>query len=145
MHTCYSSSNNYWSTISRNCSRKESNSKENDKRDEEVISKNCAPVTDCIRKVNDTQVDNTRDLNVVIPMYNLLENTDNYSKTSGSLQQYYSDEPGKVDNAAIIDFKTFKCRVKISGKKLDNGNIKDVDIAVVLKYLGNFGKLFKHC
>ena len=77
-------------------------------------------------------------------MYNLLENTDNFSKTSGRLWQYYRDEPGKADNAAIIDFKTFKCRVKISGKKLDNGNIKDVGIAVVLKHLGNFGKLFKH-
>ena len=77
-------------------------------------------------------------------MYNLLENTDNYSKTSGSLWQYYRDELGKAHNAAIIDFKTFKCRVKISGKKLDNCNIKDVDIAVVLKYFGNFGKLFKH-
>ena len=50
------------------------------KRDERVIFINCPPVTDCISKVNDTQVDNTKDVNVVISIYNLLENIDSCSK-----------------------------------------------------------------
>ena len=49
-------------------------------RDERVIFINCPPVTDCISKVNDTQVDNTKDVNVVISIYNLLESIDSYSK-----------------------------------------------------------------
>ena len=49
-----------------------------------VILKNCAPFTDCIAKINNTQVDNAKDIDIVMPMYNLIEHTDNYSKTSGS-------------------------------------------------------------
>ena len=50
-----------------------------------VIFKNCAPFTDCISKINNTQVDNAKDIDIVMPMYNLIEYRDNYSKTSGSL------------------------------------------------------------
>ena len=50
----------------------------------EVIFKNCAPFTRCIRKINNTQIDNVKDIEIV-PMYNLIEYSDNYSKTSGSL------------------------------------------------------------
>ena len=53
-----------------------------------VIFKNCAPFTDCISKINNTQVDNAKDIDIVMPMYNLIEYSDNYSKTSGSLSQY---------------------------------------------------------
>ena len=49
-----------------------------------VILKNSAPFTDCIAKINNTQVDNAKDIDIVMPMYNLIEHTDNYSKTSGS-------------------------------------------------------------
>ena len=58
-------------------------------RNTKVIFKNCAPVTDCISEINNTQVDSTRDLDVVMLMYNLMEYSNNYSKTSGSLWQYY--------------------------------------------------------
>ena len=50
-----------------------------------VIFKNCAPFTDCISKINNTDIDNAKYIDIVIPMYNLIEYSDNYSKTSGSL------------------------------------------------------------
>ena len=53
-----------------------------------VIFKNCAPFTDCISKINNTQVDNAKDIDTIMPMYNLVEYSDNYSKTSGSLSHY---------------------------------------------------------
>ena len=49
-----------------------------------VIIKNCTPYTICISKINNTQVDNAKDIDIVMPMYNLIEYSDNYSKTSGS-------------------------------------------------------------
>ena len=52
---------------------------------EKVTFKNCAPFTNCISEINNTQVDNAKDLDIVMPMYNLIEYSDNYSKTSVSL------------------------------------------------------------
>ena len=69
-----------------------------DERDKGVAFKNCAPCTDCITKINNTEVDNCQDIDIVMPMYNLIEYSDNYAKTSGSLGQYYRDEPN--DNLA---------------------------------------------
>ena len=56
-----------------------------DNGDKKIIFKNCAPFTDCISEINNTQVDNTRYLDVVLPMYNLIEYSDIYSKASGKL------------------------------------------------------------
>ena len=67
-------------------------------------------------------------------MYNLIEYSDDYSKTSGSLCQYYKDEP----NNNLTDFQSFKCKIKITGNTIADGNTKDVEIAVPLKYLSNF-------
>ena len=53
-----------------------------DKRNKEVVFKNYAPFSDCISEINNTQVDNAKDLNVVMLLYNLLEYSDYYSKTS---------------------------------------------------------------
>ena len=50
-----------------------------------VIFKNCAPFTICVSEINNTQVHNAKDIDIVMPMYNLIEYSDNYSKTSGSL------------------------------------------------------------
>ena len=61
-----------------------------DERNKGVIFKNYTPFTDCITEINNTQEDNVKDLNVVMPMNNLIEKSDNYSKTSGSLWQYRS-------------------------------------------------------
>ena len=49
-----------------------------DERDKVLASKNFAPFTDCIRKINNTQIDNTKDIDIVMPMYNLIEYSDNY-------------------------------------------------------------------
>ena len=67
-----------------------------------------------------------------MPIYNLIEYSDNYSKTSGSLWQYYKDDP----NDNLTDSKSFKSKVKITGKSPNNGNTKDVEIIVPLKYFG---------
>ena len=67
-----------------------------DERDKRVAFKNCAPFTNCISEINNTQIDNAKDN--LMPMYNLIEYGDNYSRASGSLWQYYPDEPN--DNLA---------------------------------------------
>ena len=69
-----------------------------------------------------------------MPIYNLIEYSDNYSKTSGSLWQYYKDEP----NDNLANSESFKSKVKITGKTPNNENTKDVEIIVPLKYLSNF-------
>ena len=56
-----------------------------------VISKNCVLFTNCIRRINNTQVDDAHDIHVVMPIYNLIEYSNNYSKTSGTLWQYCRD------------------------------------------------------
>ena len=58
-----------------------------------VIFKNCVPFTNCISEINNTQVDNAKDIDIVMCMYNLIEYSDNYSKTSGSLWQYCKHIP----------------------------------------------------
>ena len=69
-----------------------------------------------------------------MPMYNLIEYSDNYSKTFGSLCQYYNDDP----NDNLTDSESFKSKVKITRNTPNNGNTKDVEIIVPLKYLSNF-------
>ena len=63
----------------------------------QVVFKNCAPFTHCISEINNTQIGNAKYIDVIIPMYNLIENSDNYSKTPGSLWQPYKDEPALND------------------------------------------------
>ena len=70
----------------------------------------------------------------MMPMYKLIEYSNNYFKTLGSLWQYYRDVP----NDNIANSKSFKFRMKIIGKTPADGNTKDVKIAVPLKYLSNF-------
>ena len=69
-----------------------------------------------------------------MPMYSLIEFSDNYSKTSGSLWQYYQDEP----NNNTADSESFRSKVKIMGKTPNDGNTKNVQIIVPLKYWSNF-------
>ena len=113
--------------------------KQNDGKSEGVIFKNCAPFINSISKISSTQVDNAKYLDVVMPIYTFIECSDDYSKTSGSLLQYYRDQTGEVDNAAKTDSKTFKSKVKTIGKTPDSGNTMDVKLTVPLKYLSNFG------
>ena len=109
-----------------------------------VIFKNCAPFTNCISEINNTQIDNAKDIDIVMPMYNLIEYSDNYAKTTGSLWQYCKDIPARNNaNNAIIIFSednitdSFKFKAKITGQTGDDGT-KDVEIMVPLKYLSNF-------
>ena len=108
-----------------------------------VIFKNCAPFTNCISEINDTQVDNAKDFDIVMPMYNLIEYSDNYAKTTGSLWQYCKDIPARDANDEITEFRvnnttdSFKFKAKITGPTGDDGT-KDVEIMVPLKYLSNF-------
>ena len=69
-----------------------------------VIFKNGAPFTNCINEINNTQIDNAKDIDIVMPMYSLIKYSDNYSKTSGSLWQYYKDIPAVDYNNAIVNF-----------------------------------------
>ena len=58
--------------------------------------------------MNNTQIDNAKDIGIVIPLYNLKEYSDNYSKTFGSLYQYYREESFLDNNGDIADFPAEK-------------------------------------
>ena len=109
-----------------------------------VIFKNCAPFTNCISKINNTQIENAQYIDTVMPMYNLTEYSDNYSKTSGSLWQYCKDIPAVDNDGDITDFNganatdSFNFKTKITGQTNDDGEINGVEIMVPLKYLSNF-------
>ena len=105
-----------------------------DERDKGVTFKNCAPFTNRISEINNTQVDSAKDIDIVMPMYNLIEYSDNFAKTSRFLWQYYRDEPNDI----LADSGSFKSKIKITGKTPDDDDEKDVEIMVPLKYLSNF-------
>ena len=77
-------------------------------------------------------------------MYNLIEYSDNYSKTSGSLWQYYKDIPAVNNDGDIVNFNeanatdSFNFKTKITGQTNNDGEINDVEILLPLKYLTNF-------
>ena len=100
-----------------------------DERDKSVALKNCAPFTNCISEINNTQVDNAKDIDNVMPMYNLIEYSDNYAKTTRSLWQYFRDEPNDI----LAESESFKSKITITGKTPANDNEKDVEIMVPLK------------
>ena len=119
-----------------------------------AIFKNCAPFTNCISEINNTQIDNAKDSDIVMPMYNLIEYSDNYAKTTGSLWQYCKNIPARNANNEIIIFAennttdSFKFKAKITGQTGNDGT-KDVEIMVPLKYLSNFWRTLEmpliHC
>ena len=74
-------------TITITGAGKDDATKRANERDKGVTFKNCAPFTKCISRVNDTDIDNAQDINIVMPMYNLIEYSNNYSKTFESLWQ----------------------------------------------------------
>ena len=117
----------------------------NDAYDKKVAFKNNAPFTGCILKINDTLIDNAEDLDIVMPMNNLLEYSKNYRKTTGSLWNYYRDEParGAVGNInySINDSKSFDYKTSITGK-LEGNNVEkdDVKIIALLKFLSDLWK-----
>ena len=91
--------------------------------------KNNAPFTNCISKIHNVLIDNAEDLDVVISMYNLLEYSKNYRKTTGSLWNYYRDEPNdfsanNCNTNPITNSESFKCKNSITGKT-SNANQED--------------------
>ena len=108
-----------------------------------VIFKNSAPFTNCISEINNTQIGNAKDIDIVMPMYKLIEYSDNYAKTTGSIWQYSKDIPARNDNNEITVFTrnsltdSFNFKVKFIVQTGSNGT-KDVEIMVPLKYLSNF-------
>ena len=115
--------------------------------DRRLMLKNNTQFFSCISKINGELVENAEDLDIVIPMYNLLEYSKNYEKASGSLFNYYRDEPSEAEiannngaiNVSIRNSKSFDYKAKIVGS-LAAGELEkdDIEIAIPLKYLGNF-------
>ena len=103
-----------------------------------VIFKNCAPFTVCLSKINNTQVDNAKDTDIVMPMYNLIEYSDIYWKTSGSLWQYCKDIPA-VNNDGNIATDSINFKTKITGQTNDDGII-NIEMMVPLENMSNFSR-----
>ena len=119
--------------------------------DKKLAFKNNAPFTSCISKINNTLIDNAEDLDIVIPMYNLLEYSKNYRKATGSFWNYYRDEPnsglgGDSNNInfSIKDSKSFLYKTSIIGKLEGNSTEKKVEIVLPLKYLSNFWRTLEY-
>ena len=116
---------------------------DNDAYDKKLALKNNTPFTSCISKITNTLIDNAEDLDIVMPMYNLLEYSKNYKKTTASLWNYYRDESstGAVGNInySIKNSKSFDYKTSIIGK-LEGNNVEkdDFEIVVPLKFLSNF-------
>ena len=108
------------------------------KRDKNLAFENNAPFINCISKINGVKIDNAEDLDVVIPMYNLLEYSKNYRKTTGSLCNYYRDEPS---NPLSPDSESFKYKTDITGKMPeDNDSLSNAEVVIPLKHLSNSWK-----
>ena len=118
--------------------------------------KNNASFMKCISKINGVLIDNAEDLDVVIPMYNFLDYSKNYRKITGSLWNYYRDEPNiypdnNYNQNSITNSESFKYKTSITGKtsnenQENNENTeqentktkKIIEIVVPLKQLSNF-------
>ena len=109
-----------------------------------IIFKNCASFANCIIKINNTQIGNAEYIDIVMPIYNLIEYSGNYSKTSRSLWQYCKDIPAVDNDGDIVTFNgandtdSLNFKSKIIGKTNDDGDIENVKIMVPLKCLSNF-------
>ena len=116
-----------------------------------MILKNNVPFVSCITRINGELIEDADDLDIVMPMYNLLEYSKNYRKTTGSLYNYYRDELGgnANNNDNTTNSNTFRYKNKITGNAYNvaagvegyiankNGT-NDIKLAIPLKYLGNF-------
>ena len=125
------------------------------RRNRPLILKNNAPFVSCMTKINNEFIEDVYDLDIVMPMYNLLEYSKNYRKTIGSLYNYYRDElsddnnPNNFPNTNVVTSNTFKYKNKINGNTYnvaagaegyDANRIgkKQIELAIPSKYLGNF-------
>ena len=125
------------------------------RRNRPLILKNNAPFVSCMTKINNEFIEDADDLDIVMPMYNLLEYSKNYRKTIGSLYNYYrvelSDDnnPNNFPNTNVVNSNAFEYKNKINGNTYDvaagaaghdanSVGKQDVELAIPLKYLGNF-------
>ena len=119
---------------------------DNAKRNKSVAFKNNAPFINCISKINGVKIDNTEDLDVVTPMYNLLEYSKIYRKTTDSLWNYYRDEPSDTLSS---DSESFKHKRSITGNTYNIGvgeafydtnkvGKNETEVVIPLKHLSNF-------
>ena len=82
-------------------------------------------------------------------MYNLIDHSNNYLKTSGSLWQYCKNEPFITDDGVVIDIPddpdsaSLKYKQKITSQTGNDGT-KDIQIIIPVKYLSSFGELLKY-
>ena len=126
-----------------------------EKRNRPLILKNNAPFVSCITRINGELIEDADDLDIVMSMYNLLEYSKNYRKTIGSLYNYYRDElsndadDNNFDNIKVINSNTFKYKNKMTdntynvdagaqGYDANKNGTQEVELAIPLKYLGNF-------
>ena len=109
--------------------------------------KNCGPFTKCNLEINDEHVDTVENLDIVMPMYNLIEYSDNYQDSSATLYQYKRDEPPEDDAVADVtadNSSSFKYKIKLLGNVTEVASNAagvrrlNVKIVVPLKYLSNF-------
>ena len=107
-----------------------------------VAFKNCAPFRTCDVTINDEHVEKAEDLDIVMPMYNLLEYSDNYQNSTGSLDQFKRDEPSD-DNANVGDATSSLVYKSELIKGTDNNNVNNVKLVVPLKYVSNFFRLLE--
>ena len=112
-----------------------------------VAFKNCAPFTRCVTHINDEHVETAENLDIIMTMYNLIEYSDNYVDSSGSLYQFKRHESPMNDaanpnNVALDNSTSFKYKTSLLGRATDaDGNdrsLKNTKIVVPLKYLSNF-------
>ena len=122
-----------------------------DKINRPLILKNNAPFVSFITRINGELIEDADDLDIVMPIYNLLEYSKNYRKTIRSLYNYYRDElsDDANDNIKVVNSNTFKYKNKISGNTynvdagaqgydVNKNGTQEVELAIPLKYLGNF-------
>ena len=110
--------------------------------DTRLAVKNCAPFTKCDLEINDEHVDTAENLDIVMPMYNLIEYSDNYQDSSATLYQYKRDEPpaNLANNLATNNSSSFKYKVNLLGNPVVADNVAKLNVKIVvpLKYLSNF-------
>ena len=114
-----------------------------DRQNRPLILKNNAPFISCITRINGELIEDADDLDIVMPMYNLLEYSKNYRKTIGSLYNYYRDElsddadNNQFNNIKLVNSNTFNYKNKIIDNT-NNAGTKDIELAIPVEYLGNF-------
>ena len=95
-------------------------------RNTNLTFKNNSPLRSCISKINNTFIDNSEDLDIVLPTSNLSEYSDNYSVTSGSLWNYYRDDvndaASKINNKKTTASKSFEYKTKLIGNTPNNNS-----------------------